>query len=164
VQPNTPQNHTDIQAIELVMSRAHMNDTEFEQYKLEGSTLFGECGSIRRGRFMPQAHQVKEISATELAAVHHLVEGVEPDLGSSSLDNPGDNSWMADPGQFILSVRAKSAEQKIKTSLDSVSTPTTKRERALNQLATQLRSLTGEALCGNKSFYGLNSVSVAGRQ
>jgi hypothetical protein len=153
--PDTVVNLTKIQGIELFMSRAHLSDTEFEQYKLGEGTLFSECGSIRRGRFLPQSHEITRLSAEQLKSLHTLAGSIQKKPSKNQLEAPGDNSWLADPGQFSLLIESEAGAQKINASLDSISSASTTHERELKAIASEMRQLAGGSPCGNNTFFGL---------
>ncbi|MBX7145227.1 MAG: hypothetical protein K1X79_12300 [Oligoflexia bacterium] len=154
--PTEPNTTPELRSLELFLSRAHLTGTDFEQYKFDSGTLFSECGSIKRGRFMPEDHsltELKENLASELAA---LVQPLAVEKNAAKdLAQSGDNSWLADPGQFQLKVVTSQGESQWKTSLDSISSPTSALEHKLQKLATALRSAASDPHCGNKSFYGV---------
>lgn len=144
-----------IYGVELFMSRAHLNDTEFEQYKLGDNTLFSECGSIRRGRFLPQNHEITRLSPEQLKSIHSLAGSIQTNPSKNQFETPGDNSWLADPGQFTLQIESENGMQKINASLDSISSASTTRERELQAIASQMRQIAGGSPCGNNNFFGL---------
>ncbi len=150
---------TEVRSVELFLSRSSMNKTEFEQLKLTAGNLFAECGQIRAGRFYSESQgleplevsdeQTIKVKATELLA---LIRENDPQL-----DGPGNNDSFFDPGQFYLTINGDKSQTSIKTSLDSISEPTTESEKTLHDLATTLRSIAGSSLCSNRTFYGIGT-------
>lgn len=144
-----------INSLELFLSRAHLAGTEFEQYKLDSGTLFSECGDIRRGRFMPLEHAVMDVQSDTLSELNQLAQPLATESARQDLSAAGDNSWLADPGQFQLRLTTSSGIFTWKTSLDSISSPTSAAEHKLMKLASALRLVSESTHCGNKSFFGL---------
>lgn len=145
-------------SIELYLSRANLVETEFEQFKAQGSKLFIECGKIRRGRFVPQNQDIFPLSESEQAALYSKAYAVKH-FANRDFDKPGDNSSLIDPGQALvtITVPASQGEEKtsVKTSVDAVSSQISPADTAVYQLASTLRKASGGSPCGNKSFYGI---------
>jgi hypothetical protein len=143
-----------VESADLFLSRANLNETEFEQFKVDGSKLFVECGKIRRGRFIPQQQQVFPVTAEELAELSKRAWQVSL-YKDQSFDEPGDNSSLIDPGQAYITLGFGNSSLEIKTSLDAVSSQTSLGETALYSFVSNMRALAGGTLCATKSFYGI---------
>lgn len=148
---------SEVQSVELFLSRSAMNKTEFEQLKLTSGNLFAECGLIRAGRFYAQSQGLEPLESNDENLIKekatHLLSLLREN--KPQLDGPGNNDSMFDPGQFFLTIEGKNSQTSIKTSLDSISEPTTQSEKTLHDLATTLRGVAGSSLCSNRTFYGI---------
>jgi hypothetical protein len=146
-------------SLELFFQRASLSTNEFEQYKVNGEKLFFECGAVRRGRFVADKQEFvsfppnfSERYEQRLAQVVAALDG-----NNNEFDSPGRARGLADPGIFLLEVQLVNGVKSVKTSFDSVVDPNSKAEEELQQLAKLLRGAAGGEVCGNKSFFGLNS-------
>jgi len=144
--------------IELFMSRGSLSKMEFETYKLQGDSLFVECGPVVGGRF--QANQ-QEFIALGQEGSDALFESARSaiELYNSRdwlLDEPGRSNSFFDPGQFYLTAALKDGTNiTLKTSLDTISEPKSRLTSELRELAIMLRGSIGSPPCSNRSFYGL---------
>jgi len=147
-----------IDSIELYVSRRSFSSTDFEQFKLFGDKLFVECGSVVRGHQKPAFQKLYNLDKDQNSSIHEFSSDALGTyaLNKPLLDQPGDNSGMADPGQFYLTIVNGSQKTELKTSVDFVSTPSTPIGRKLRRIAEALRAAPRIKICGFQSFYGLN--------
>ncbi len=113
--PEPTQNQTALESISApVISRVGIfiargslfKVPEFEQYRLNGSTLFVECGIVRSKR--PQARErfLVQLTSSDLEEVQSSAFGLEKYLARrrSQLDEPGSALGFSDPGQATFQV------------------------------------------------------------
>jgi hypothetical protein len=147
-------------SIEVFLSRTSLQTTEFEQYKFAGGKLFFECGEIRRGRFAPEDQEFIEVEPD----IREALDASGGDLAQYlagrkySLDKPGKNSSLLDPGQLYLTMRFGGQTTEIRTSLDSVTEPDSGTERKIATFVEELRGATPKEPCGNRTFYGFSRI------
>jgi len=148
--------------IELFLSRASLTSTDFEQYKLSNSSVYFECGEIRRGRFLPRQQEFIEV-APELQNEIFAAANTTLDHRTKNkyeLDPPGKNKNLADPGIFTLTIVPASGEPVLlPTSLDSITERGRELERNMERLAKLMRKSAGNNVCGSPSFYGLQPLN-----
>ena len=144
--------------VELFMSRGSLTRSDFETYKLQDDSLFVEYGPIVGGRFKPSSQDfitlTEELQAQLAASARESIE-----LHTSRewmLDEPGRANSFADPGQYFLTVTLEDgSKHTLRTSLDTVSEPSSALTRQLRDFAIALRASAPEAPCGNREFYGI---------
>jgi hypothetical protein len=142
----------------LVITRTSLSATEFEQYKLLPAGLFVECGTIQRGRFDTRQQAIEKVppekvqESTELA--HALFEKLAS-ADSASLDTPGTNSSMMDPGTYTVRIQVDDHHVEARTSCDFVQQGRTVTSLELKRFSELMRALPDQAPCGNEDFYGL---------
>ena len=148
---------TAINSIELYMSRASLlANPEFEQYKLVGDKLFGECGRIKAGRHYAVDQNVSTLlpeKRTELAALS--AEVLDSIKDEASFRPPGKNAHFADPGKLTIKIKSADESYKLESSLDGIATGSgSDRDRVLH-LVEAMRGATTQELCHNPNFYGI---------
>jgi len=145
-------------SVEAYLSRASLKATEFEQYKLLPLGLFAECGSVAQGRqtTKEQGIHVLERDARENISqvASELFKRVQ-EHGTASLDRPGDNSDLFDPGKALITIRVGSSKIDVNTSLDSVEQNAGETTNMTKKLLTLLRGSVDRPMCGNNEFYGI---------
>ncbi len=144
--------------IELFLSRSSMTMTEFEQYKLSSGHLYMECGEVRRGRFIAREQELTPVTNDALAPLHERIADLFASASrtDSTMETPGTNRSLLDPGIFLLSIELEgSGTKNFKTSLDSVANAEQLLTQSLRKLASLIRGLRSEIPCGNDSFYGI---------
>lgn len=146
-----------VQSAELFMSRATLNDTHFEQFKVDNNRMYYECGVIRRGRFAAEEQKVAEVPAEKTEALTQVVADLMKAINESkaSFEAPGVNKDLVDPGQLYLTFVTPGQEKEIKTSFDSVMTGRTIPEQKLHKVASVIRNFVGAPLCNSLNFFGL---------
>jgi hypothetical protein len=146
-----------VDSLELVLSRASLAEVEFEHYKFTGATLFKECGTVNRGRYVPEEQDVREVRNFRGGPVAQQARSFVGTYRTKkwTWDEPGTHRSLADPGEVRLSLNAGSEKIKVATSLDSISDPRSSAERALSKLVRSVRGVAGGKMCGNAEFYGL---------
>lgn len=143
--------------LELTMSRASLNATEFEHFRIKDNILFLECGKVNRGLFRPEDEQITRFQKNQLYRARQIAS----DFVTTSRNDqpkwkaPGRSNSLSDPGKLELSVSSEGESVKVTTSLDSISDPHNSAERELNKLVRAVRLLAGKKVCGNSEFYGL---------
>ena len=147
--------------LDALLTRASIQSTDFEQFKLFNGKLYKECGQIKRGRFTPAEQDLLTLSAEPAQRLNTQAQELWQQLVPSApkLPEPGTNKNFADPGKVIITLRSSGAAREAKTSLDSV---TNQGEQTLVKIKRLLELLRGEAggkLCNNQTFYGLGSNS-----
>jgi hypothetical protein len=159
-------NHADTEGIkpvaarslELFVQRSSVTTSEFEQFKVVGERLFYECGTVSRGRFVPDTQQFVSFPETMVEQYQTRLSRVVALLGPDQVfDAPGKAAHMADPGIFSLHVEIAENQHEVRTAFDSVVSPDTRVERELHALARILRAAAGGEICGNRHFYGLKA-------
>lgn len=150
-------NDRKVDALELFVSRASLGTVEFEQYKVSEGLLFAECGAISRGRFVPREQNSFDLSSEEQQrisgkAAEFLAFTAQENL---SLAPAGDNSSLADPGQFYLTLVMPEGRKEFMTSLDAVTNADGRTQEKLKEMAELIRRSSAFGHCGLKDFYGL---------
>ena len=143
--------------IELSATRSSLSGVEFEQMKLEGDSLFAECGQLLRGKYQSKAGDLIDISVDRrqrlVSAAGLLWQALE---NEKLFPEVGTNSDFADPGQFSLKIVTDGDTRSLSTSFDAISTPTSLATRRALGLYELLRGhASGRADCGNALFFGV---------
>jgi len=151
-----------IDSMEAYLSRASLERTNFEQFKVIDQDLVRECGEIRRGRHVTGEQDILTISEEDLNVLRQKVWALTtlPDLTNHNWAQSGRNRNLFDPGQLRLSLVHSSGGTNLSTSLDSISEPKGAPEQALLALVESLRSIGSKshglkAHCGYKEFFGI---------
>lgn len=145
-----------VDAVEITLSRASLVDAEFEHYKVTRGQFFRECGKNRRGSFIPTSTVIEPLG---VAYRNPLLDRVSRLLDFIDTHNPhwkeaGNGLSLADPGVVKVKISTPSRHYEMETSVDSMSAPSSRQERALRRVITLLRGAAGD-MCGNKVFYGI---------
>lgn len=153
-----------VDSLDLYLARASLLQVDFEQYKLNGSRLYSECGQIRNGRHITLDQQFATIEPAQKDLLAQQVFNLsQRHTGRKrSLPPPGDARGFADPGQIFLQMQVNGEKTELRTSVDDISDPKTIEAGAVKALAVQIRALTASApatgrTCGYGSFYGIPS-------
>ena len=155
--PVTPLS-SDIDNLELFLSRSSMTKVEFETYKLENDSLYVECGPIVGGRFKATE---QNLILVDSSAVEQVFSSAEQAIALYSsrdwnLDEAGKSNTFFDPGQFYLKATLEDGTRvNLETSLDTVSEPKSKLTRKLKELSIKVRAASKTTPCSNRSFYGI---------
>lgn len=157
-----------VQELSLFMSRKSLSGTEFEQYKLgAGGDLFVECGKILGGRYIPTFQKMSALSPESQKQVNQALSiAVSTEkYKKGAFDKPGANSSFFDPGKFELSFAGSVAPAtelqtlsgEVKTSLDSITEPSSVTEKELLKLAAAIRTGVNfyDPICNHREFYGV---------
>ncbi len=148
-----------LNSIEIFLSRSELRKTDFEHFKIEGSSLFIECGEIHRGRNSPREQSLTHIETASAEAIAHSTWELASEISKQhpQFDEPGKNSDLADPGQLFVNIDFEGTALKVETSLDSISPATSTATALLLTLTEQTRSAAGGTLCGLEQFYGVKA-------
>lgn len=143
--------------LELTMSRASLNATEFEHFRIKDNILFLECGKVNRSLFRPEDEKISRFEKTQLYQARQIASDfvMSVKIDPPTWKPPGRSNSLSDPGKLELSASSEGESVKVSTSLDSISDPHNSAERELNKLVRAVRLLAGKKVCGNSEFYGL---------
>lgn len=149
-------------SVEIYMGRSGLSEKNFEQFKVTKSRIFAECGRIAGGRQVSQYQAVNRISGEDLQDITGKVWKIIDFTNNHELklDPPDKGTGYFDRGQFTVSIRAPGTPRDIKTTLDSMASPSKTSEKNLNELAKTVRAIAvknsgGASLCGKDKFYDL---------
>jgi|GEM_PF-6913424 len=154
-----------IDGVLISFNRSTLGKTEYEQYRLAGSTLIWECGRISAGRYNPQQQSIKVASPAQVAKILDLggeVHRLVTEKGAV-FQSPGTSPEFFDPGQYTLTLERDTTPVTVRTTFDSVAVPQANREHLLNKLTLAVRGILIEAgtlPCGKKEFYLLAKPSM----
>ncbi len=149
-------------SLEVFLLRASLFQTEYEQYKLTGTTLYSECGEVKRGRNDTKFQDITQIPSIVSDKLQqrsyqllNIVQKEQPSFPPS-----GDASGLADPGIAAIKIKCSPDEINIKTSVDELSSPISPASRLSQELVSAMRKVSADsheskAPCGNPQFYGI---------
>jgi hypothetical protein len=178
VEPAT--SSTEINQIGVYLARGSLFQApEFEQYRVNGRTLYAECGIVRGGRPQARDRHVIRLDDQEWTSLQAAARGVPPFFNERSYqwEAPGTSLGFSDPGQATVRLSSSALAEdnlpttgansgtnwEIKTSLDEVASQS--KTSPLRRLVVGLRAVTREnldagpegtrGLCDNPTFYGI---------
>jgi hypothetical protein len=171
---------TAISQIGVYLARGSLFQTpEFEQYRVNGRTLYAECGIVRGGRPQARDRHIIRLDEQEWTSLQAAAMGVPEffEKRSYQWEAPGTSLGFSDPGQATVRLSGTTAADsnsptpeenigsawEIKTSLDEVASQS--KTSPLRRLVVGIRTITREnldagpegtrGLCDNPTFYGL---------
>lgn len=160
-----PQNTSFISSLRLYLAKGSFSSTEFEQFSVSGTSLFYECGKIRRGRNIPESQgiiKLEDQNSADIILLGMEILGRASTSDPLSLAEPGDLQGFADTGKVVLNLTTKDNKAaQITNGLTEVSDPLTALERSLLKLSVLLRAEVKNAkgpdgLCENEIFFGIS--------
>lgn len=140
-------------------------DPQFEQYALQNSMLYFECGSIRSGKQTAYSQFVTPLGQEDREKIQAAFDEIAQTVAPAGIDKPGDTLSFAGPGQFLLDAHTESSAVHAHTGLDSVIAGAGPYASRLRDLVRTLRAIADRAspqgtnrvppLCGDSEFFGL---------
>lgn len=155
-QPTPEKQAEKLTSFELYLFRSNMLDAPgFEQYTLQGEDLFYECGQVRRGRHLAETQDLKKLNQNEVNSLSSSAKELAANYSKDDkFEQPGGKNHFFDHGALTLQLSVPTKEVEIKTSLDSIATPSNQREKMVQRFVESVRGVAG-SVCGNNEFFGL---------
>lgn len=115
---------------------------------------------MRRNRYNPKEQELSTISLNKEKNIRDSVARLTDaiDNSESEWQPAGKLTSLADPGEIKITIKTATNSYEVATSLDSVSTPTSKKEQMLQKTVNAVRRSLAKTPCNNKSFYGFASM------
>lgn len=154
-----PPPETTLTSLDLFISRSSLLSTDFEQYSLADNGLFGECGVLEHGRFVPKTQTLSDLTPDKRDALVTTAYGLQQmiDEKHPAFELPGTKASPFDPGTFSLKAELGGTPFEVKTSFDSVVNGETRATEQLRTLAKLVRDSAVDG-CGANPFYGLRGA------